>query len=430
MKQDRRVTLRFATGGLVAFVLGLCAVWPATSHAGGPSVIRFAEPVGDGAEPCAQADPCEIFRAVESAPSGAQVMLAPGTYSLGAEQVLDVPIGVAVHATGDATNTTLTSSAQVGVSMLGQGTLTDVTILGVNSRSLIVFGDSTARRVYVQNSTSADSAYACVGYYAALITDSVCNATGQLGSAVVNLAEGGTSALTLRNVTAVASNGGRGIWAVAAPGDAVITARNTIAIGAPDVRADAGVGSVASIDLDFSNFSGFEAGGGGFTSVTPPGSLENQSAEPIFVDAANGNFREAPNSPTIDAGSTAVVAPTDTDLDGNARMFGNAPDIGAYESLFVDTTPPSVEITKGPKKRTAKRKATFKFEGADNVTDPGDLVIECALDENSDEKFKPCTSPQTYKRLKPGRHQFFVRATDEADNMSEPVKYGWKVLKD
>ena len=101
--------------------------------------------------------------------------------------------------------------AQVGVNLLGQNTLTDVTILGDNSQSLIVFGSSEARRVYVQNSKNADSAYACVGMYSALINDSVCTATGENGSAVVNIAEGGDSDLTLRGVTAYAADGGFGI---------------------------------------------------------------------------------------------------------------------------------------------------------------------------------------------------------------------------
>ena len=39
------------------------------------------------------------------------------------------------------------------------------------------------------------------------------------------------------------------------------------------------------------------------------------------------------------------------------------------------------------------------------------------------------SSPQKYKNLKPGRHRFQVRATDQADNTDRtPAKYGFKVL--
>jgi hypothetical protein len=54
----------------------------------------------------------------------------------------------------------------------------------------------------------------------------------------------------------------------------------------------------------------------------------NLSTDPLFVDAANQNYRLAKNSPAIDAGTTDN-APT-TDLDNNPRI---KPDIGAYEYL-------------------------------------------------------------------------------------------------
>ncbi|AYQ33527.1 T9SS C-terminal target domain-containing protein [Runella sp. SP2] len=59
----------------------------------------------------------------------------------------------------------------------------------------------------------------------------------------------------------------------------------------------------------------------------------NINANPLFVDAANGNFRLQQCSPAIDAG-TSTDAPT-TDLDGNNRVDavsgGGTVDIGAYE---------------------------------------------------------------------------------------------------
>ena len=51
----------------------------------------------------------------------------------------------------------------------------------------------------------------------------------------------------------------------------------------------------------------------------------------MFVDAANGNFRLAEGSPCIDAGDDPAIEGYDTDLDGNARIFGAAVDLGPYE---------------------------------------------------------------------------------------------------
>jgi hypothetical protein len=64
----------------------------------------------------------------------------------------------------------------------------------------------------------------------------------------------------------------------------------------------------------------------------------DQSASPLFVNAAGGDFREAPASPTIDAGLDSPLNGL-TDLAGNPREIGAHTDIGAYEFLI----PPSVE---------------------------------------------------------------------------------------
>ena len=101
--------------------------------------------------------------------------------------------------------------------------------------------------------------------------------------------------------------------------DGTAVARNSIFRGDEDVRVFSG-----SLTVDHSNFdpaasSGYLDGG------------NNQSAAPVFVDAAAGDFREAGSSPTINAGTGADVALGLADPNGVSRNFGGAPDIGAFE---------------------------------------------------------------------------------------------------
>ena len=78
---------------------------------------------------------------------------------------------------------------------------------------------------------------------------------------------------------------------------------------APDMK-DCGAGYVCSPDAN-------------------PGN-GNIADDPLFVDAAAGDFRLRVGSPCIDAGTKAIVAGT-KDLGGNARVIGAAVDMGAYE---------------------------------------------------------------------------------------------------
>lgn len=73
---------------------------------------------------------------------------------------------------------------------------------------------------------------------------------------------------------------------------------------------------------------------------------ENIAGNPLFVDAANGDFHLAENSPAIDAGTASLST---TDYDGNAIPIG-AVDIGAYEyqsPLSVDYLLPLQAILQG-----------------------------------------------------------------------------------
>jgi len=79
-------------------------------------------------------------------------------------------------------------------------------------------------------------------------------------------------------------------------------------------------------------FGSFSDGTFNYSCTTPlplngAGSIANA---PLFVDAANGDFRLQSNSPCINSGRNAY-APAGPDLDGNLRITGGTVDIGAYE---------------------------------------------------------------------------------------------------
>ncbi len=81
----------------------------------------------------------------------------------------------------------------------------------------------------------------------------------------------------------------------------------------------------------------------------------------------------------------------------------------------------------------AKRTATFRFTSGEPGStfggasgEPGS-TFSCKLDKK---RFRPCTSPKTYKKLELGRHVFRVKARDRAGNIdATPVVRRFKIKR-
>jgi hypothetical protein len=408
--------------GLIAGIATLVFAAPAVA---GTSTTRYAEPGGDGPSPCAAADPCDIQVAVEDVAGLADVVvLLPGTYNLGADE-LQIGDGVDVIAGESAAETTLTSTAAVGVRILfasPNSSLVDVSIDHDSNDSQsagLAVENGLAERVYVDS--TGDSACTNIG----LIRDSICvNSDPNIGNGVATVSASAATG-TLRNVTAIAlgTTSGNALFASATgAGDFTVTmhGRNVIAQGATvDQRGfDSNVNTAASvIDLDYSNFDTLEFLPPTGASGTGVGTLNNQSETPLLGPA----YRQLPGSPTIDAGTGADAQLGALDIDLDQRFRGDAIDIGADEA---DGEEPETQITKKPPKRTRKRTARFEFSSPDADA----AGFECKLDGKP---YKPCNSGTvTYRKLKRKRHTFRVRAVDGFENADpSPATHSWRIKK-
>jgi hypothetical protein len=143
------------------------------------------------------------------------------------------------------------------------------------------------------------------------------------------------------------------------------------------------------------------------------GPLAGEGSALAIIDRqlyATGNFTSAGGDPQAHSvasfGLSQVIAyPTPTVTPGPSAV--------ATPTVTPSPTPPDVTPPRTLLRRSqinqAKRKATFRFASGEAGS-----RFSCKLDKKA---YKQCTSPKTYRKLKPGKHVFRVKARDRAGNV-------------
>ena len=259
--------------------------------------------------------PCDLEYAVESVSvDGDEVIVAPGDYT--STNLISEQDNVNLHGEDGKPRPRLT--AELLISDPQGGTVRHLELGDGGTMG----GDATGEDLIVKGQFLIAQT--------ATLRDSVVIASGTSITAPFGSPE-------LRNVTVVAS-GPSSIGIDAArlgppPCPPVtLTAKNVI------VRSDSNDLSTAKtgcdegrIDISHSNYRDARVQGTG----TVAGAGNQTNVEPVFANPSSGDYHQLPNSPTIDAGTTdSLVGPFD--IDGQARLMGSAPDIGADESPVRD----------------------------------------------------------------------------------------------
>jgi hypothetical protein len=425
--------------GAVRRLLLALVIWTLlAAPSGALGATRFASPDGGEAAPCPQSAPCSLTYAITAASTGDEVVVAPGSYQVAETIIGTVPLTVRGIA-GPVRPRIVGAAKVIPLGFLKAVTVSDLTIEGneapEGALAAVAPGD-VFERLQVTNSGTAPGEVALFLASDWTLTDSLIVAAGP--SAVPLAAQvnaDGTG--TMRNDTVVA-NGEKtfGIAIFSSPKKSLTVRATGVIVAAATATEFQGTESMSSLAFDHSDVQGkIEVG-------SPVTSIEAVGAPPQFVDPAQGDYREAPGSPTIDAG---VNDPANraTDLDGNPRSLpgrltctpGDPPavtDIGALEFVPAPVTcasspPPSTPALTAPgtflKKTTIKgRTARFLFG---SLASPA-TGFECKLDAGP---WLRCASPKTYKRLRPGHHTFRVRSLGPGGTDATPVRRKFKIRR-
>jgi hypothetical protein len=150
-----------------------------------------------------------------------------------------------------------------------------------------------------------------------------------------------------------------------------------------------------------------------------PGSLPSAVGTP----AAPAGIPDGQSLTRSMASGCATLLESSDDTDDSAADFDLAAPSPRPNSAEPTETPcstpvaPSTTIDKGPKKKTKKASARFRFS-----SNAAGASFECKLDKGP---WEPCSSPRKY-RVGRGKHVFRARATADGLTDATPATHRWK----
>lgn len=98
--------------------------------------------------------------------------------------------------------------------------------------------------------------------------------------------------------------------------------------------------------------------------------------------------------------------------------YGSAPDVGAFEFVPPDVTPPETVITEGPEGTIDHNDVTFEWSGSDDRTPVEELEFQFKMDDDSWVAWDLATN-HSFTDLAAGEHQFQAKARDAEGNEDE-----------
>lgn len=198
-----------------------------------------------------------------------------------------------------------------------------------------------------------------------------------------------------------------------------------VACGAPTHLSVFGNAGDDTLDLSRVNAAN------GFTGITQPNFIDGGYGNDTQIGSSSANIvHGGPGNDIVLARnglSDAVDCGDGTDAVQSDRQgvdsLLNCEIVDLAATPLVPPTPaapPSATIGK-VKVNPKKNSATITFSGSGGL---GGLSFKCKLDKG---KFKACTSPKTYKHLKPGKHKVSVEAIDSSGTAGSPVTRGFRI---
>ncbi|HAH23620.1 MAG TPA: hypothetical protein DCL77_07670 [Prolixibacteraceae bacterium] len=139
----------------------------------------------------------------------------------------------------------------------------------------------------------------------------------------------------------------------------------------------------------------------------------SSNKDPLFVDAANHDYRLASNSPCIDAGDPSSAK----DANGTRSDMG-ALESGSSAANTSDTSRPVVSAFDIPSTSTSLTVPLSTLSATDNVGVTAFLINESSVTPALSSTMWHPTAPTTYQALSPGTKTLYAWARDAAGNIS------------